>query len=127
MSESFTLAIWILVVWFLSMFTVEFAGHVARDYQIKEVKEFAIQQIADNGGYTTEVENKVKVKMAAYGLDPEWLVVKPEAIVNFEEQFEVILEGKYTYKAFNLLGSGVGNYTVLLKDQGTGIGHVYYR
>lgn len=128
MSDSFTLAIWIVVVWFLSMFTVEFSGHIARDYQVKEVKEFAVQQIADNGGYTVEVENKVKVKMAAYGLDESIFKINaPSDRVNFQENFSFQIDGSYTYRAFNLLGSTVGNFTVLISDKGSGIGNVYYR
>lgn len=127
MSDTIALPIWIIVFWFISMITPEFAGHVVRDYQIKEVKEYAVQQISDNGGYTAEVAARINAKMDSYGLDFEWLVVKPGAVVDYQEPFDVVIEGQYTYRAFNLLGSGVGNYTVSLKDKGTGIGHVYYR
>lgn len=127
MSDTIALPIWIVVFWFITMITPEFAGHVVRDYQIKEVKEFAVQQISDHGGYTADVAAKINKKMKSYGLNPDWLVVKPGSVVDYQEPFEVIIEGEYTYRAFNLLGSGLGNYTVTLLDRGTGVGHVYYR
>jgi hypothetical protein len=127
MSDTIALPIWIILFWFITMLTPEFAGHVVRDYQIKEVKEYAVQQISDNGGYTTEVASKINNKMVSYGLNPNWLVVKPDQKINWNEEFKIVIKGTYTYRSFNLLGTGIGNYTVDLKDEGTGTGHVYYR
>jgi hypothetical protein len=127
MSDTIALPIWIILFWFITMLTPEFAGQVVRDYQIKEVKEYAVQQISDNGGYTTEVASKINNKMLGYGLNPNWLVVKPDQKINWNEEFKIVIKGTYTYRSFNLLGTGIGNYTVDLKDEGTGTGHVYYR
>lgn len=128
MTDTFSALLWVVVLWFTSMYTVEFAGHVARDYQVKELKEFVVQQIADNGGYTSEADVKVKERMEAYGLDDTIFKISlPSGRVDYQEKFDVVISGSYTYRAFNLLGSGIGNFTVPIKDIGTGVGQVYYR
>lgn len=128
MDTVFTSWFFVLIFWFSSMFTVEFATHVARDYQVKEVTEFATEEIQNHGGYTIEVQKNIQERMDQLGLvEAGYQVEAPSEKVNFEERFTVKIAGEYTYRAFNLLGSEVGNYTVPVSSTGVGLGQVYFR
>jgi Domain of unknown function (DUF4320) len=128
MSESAVVAVFATLLWAIAMFSPEFAGHYVRTVQAKEVKDYVIQLVEKNGGYTTEVQSKVEEKMESYGLDEsDWTISYPSGTVNYEQEFEVTVEGRYRYKVFNLLGTGLGNFEIPIVTTGTGIGKVYFR
>ena len=112
----------------MSIFTIEFATHQVRDYQVKEVTEYAIQEIQNHGGYTDVVSNKILKRMEKHGLIAAgYSIEAPNNKIEFEEEFNVKLKGEFTYRALNILGSDVGNLTVPLSATGVGIGQVYFR
>lgn len=128
MDTVFTSWFFILIFWFSSMFSVEFASHVSRDYQAKELKEYAIQEIENYGGYTQDVQAKIEKRMIRYGLkDAGYTVEAPDSKIDYLEEFDFAVRGEFKYRAFNLLGSNLGTFTVPVSSKGSGIGQVYYR
>jgi hypothetical protein len=128
MSESTVVAVFATFLWAIAMFSPEFAGHYVRTVQAQELKDYVIQLVEKNGGYTPTVQSLVEERMESYGLDEsEWSISYPSGTINYEDEFNIKVEGKYRYRVFNLLGTGVGNFEIPIVTTGKGIGKVYYR
>lgn len=128
MDTVFTSWWFLLIFWCMSIFGIEFATHQVRDYQVKEVSEYAVQEIQNHGGYTDIVFEKIQKRMDQYGLiSAGYNIEAPNNKIEFEEEFDVKVKGEFTYRALNILGSDVGNLTVPLSATGVGIGQVYFR
>ncbi|WP_336883602.1 hypothetical protein [Priestia koreensis] len=128
MSEGVSVAIFAIFLWALAMFSPEFAAHATRAVQANELKEYAIQQTAKYGGYTSEVQAKIEKRMKEFNMSPsDWEVIHPANAVNMDQTFEIEVRGIYEYRVFNLLGTGVGHKDVPVKAVGSGLGQVLYR
>ena len=128
MDSVFTSWWFVLFFWFLCILSIEFTTHQTRDYQVKEIVEYAVQEIQNHGGYTDAVAEKITNRMNHLGLSSAGFQIEaPKNRIDFEEEFSVRIKGDYTYRAFNILGSELGNMTVPLSSSGVGIGQVYFR
>lgn len=128
MDSVFTSWWFVMFFWFLCIISIEFTTHQTRDYQVKEIIEYAVQEIQNHGGYTETVADKITNRMDQYGLRSAGFQIEaPKSRINFQEEFDVRVQGDFTYRAFNILGSDLGNWTVHLSSSGVGSGQVYFR
>lgn len=128
MSEGPGYAIFGIIFLTIFIFSAEFSGHVARTYQVSEVKQYAIELTETNGQYSSDVAAKVQAKMNSYGLtSARWSISHPTGRIAKDDSFEIKIKGSYTYRSMNILGSGIGNKTVAIESSGVGFGQVFWR
>lgn len=110
------------------MFVPEFAGHAFYTVKANEVSEYAVELAERDGGFTPETIEKVKNRMDKWNMGPDsWSFEHTQGKVNFNEPLYFNLTGKYEYRVFNLLNTGVGIKEVSISSSRSGFSQVYYR
>ncbi|MGG1021165.1 DUF4320 family protein [Bacillus paralicheniformis] len=90
----------------------------------KTTKEAEMQ-----GGITASVENRYKELLKEYGLDDKGFKVSynKKGEIQYNDPVKVEIEGEYTFKSFNLLGTGVGQFKLPIRSSDSGHSEVWYR
>lgn len=81
------------------------------------------------GGVTPEVENRFKESLVEYGLDPKVFSVSysSKGMIGHRAKFTVKVEGSYKFRTFNILGTGIGNFTLGIFATDSGVSEVWVR
>ncbi|MCM3227709.1 DUF4320 family protein [Terribacillus saccharophilus] len=93
----------------------------------------AIQEITldaeQQGGITNQVKANADETMKRYGLDNRGysITYSDSGQIQHGGRFNVELDGEYTFKAFNLLGTGVGQFSLPIHSSESGSSNVWWR
>jgi len=98
-------------------------------YKANTIVEQTTKEAEMQGGITQEVEEQYNKAMKRYGMDGKGFKISYDRTGKFEHRgrFEVELAGQYTFRAFNLLGTGVGQFTLPIVSKDSGVNEVWLR
>lgn len=98
-------------------------------YKANAVVEKTTKEAEMQGGVTTSVEEEFQKIMSKYGMqDKDFKVAYDrKGTIEHRGHFEVRLQGEHTFRAFNLLGTGVGTFTLPITAVDSGVSEVWYR
>lgn len=114
---------------FVLIFMTEYVIHTIYYDKVTKVSEFAVKTGENAGGITPEVIEKVEYRMHQENLDPEIFKFEHsnQPKVQWNYGFEVNVTGHFTYRAFNMIGTNLGNKTVLIESPNVGYSNVWFR
>lgn len=81
------------------------------------------------GGITPEVQQRFNEALEEYKLDPEIFSVSysNNGAVQRNGKFVVQVQGQYTFRTFNVLGTGLGNFSLPITATDSGVSEVWIR
>lgn len=96
-------------------------------YKANAVVEQVTKEGEMKGGITPDVQSFQRQMERDYNLDGKGFTVtySTESTVHYREKFVVEYEGAYTFRAFNLLGTGIGTFTLPIHAKDTGLSEVW--
>lgn len=99
------------------------------NYKASSVVAQVTKEAEMMGGITTPVQDRADELIEQYGLDGQNMNLSYSSTgkVNYRGRFSVELSGSYTFKSFNLLGTGIGEFTLPIKQGDTGFSEVWVR
>ncbi|MEI5919532.1 DUF4320 family protein [Bacillus cereus] len=128
MNQLVTYGLLFLVLMGIVMFGPEFAGHAFYNVKANEVSEYAVGLAEREGGFTDNVISKVKSRMDHYNMPSDtWKIEYTQGKVDFNKELHFEISGKYQYRVFNLLNTGVGTKEVPVSSYRSGLSQVYFR
>lgn len=130
MTRGYTaLGLMLLIIFPIITFVPELIVYGTLATKANSVVEQTIKEAEMTGGITPEVEEQYKKILKEYGLDDKGFSIKYDRIgkVAHRERFAVELKGSYTFKTFNLLGTGIGNFSLPIVSNDSGISEVWTR
>lgn len=98
-------------------------------YKSNSIVEQVTKEAEMLGGITPEVENRFNEALADYGLTDKGFTIEYDRTgqLQYRDRFTVQLKADYTFTAFNLLGTGVGKFTLPITATDSGISEVWIR
>lgn len=129
MSKHISFLLFLMINTFLILFVLESFQHAFYYKKANDLSEFAVKTAENKGGFTTDVISTVEYRKSTENLDsPQWNVdYKTTGQRNFGESIEVNTSGTFTYRTFNLLGTGLGNMDVQINAPNVGFSNVWFR
>lgn len=98
-------------------------------YKANSVVEQTTKEAEMQGGITSSVQNQVQSFIKDFGLEDKGFTITYDSTgqMQHRERFEVSLQGQYTFRAFNFLGTGIGNFSLPITAVDSGVSEVWYR
>lgn len=98
-------------------------------YKSNSVVEQVTKEIEMQGGITTEVEEVFQRILKEQGMTKKDFSIQYNRSGQIEHRgrFVVQFKGEYTFRAFNLLGTGIGNFTLPITSTDSGLSEVWIR
>ncbi|MED5094548.1 DUF4320 family protein [Bacillus safensis] len=98
-------------------------------YKAQTVVAKTTKEAEMQGGITPAVEQKYKELMEQYGLQDKGLKISYDKTgqKQFGDVVQMKLDGEYTFKSFNLLGTGAGQFNLPINTSDQGRSEVWYR
>ena len=129
MNHTINYAIFFMLVMSIIFFAADSISFGVQYVKSNELSKESIRLAERYGGYTPAVESEINKKIDKLGLDKEIFKVttSTNGIVNFKGTIKIKVSGEYTFKAFNFLGTGIGNVTIPINVEKTGYSDVLYR
>lgn len=128
-----------LVVWpflfyislVVCLFVPDLIIYGTKVYRADSLVEMTVKEGEMKGGLTPEVQAQFYKQLENYGLDKDEKGYKvdfdnPGQITRMDK-FSVNFETQYTFTTFNLLGTGIGQFTLPIKSIDSGINEVWLR
>lgn len=81
------------------------------------------------GGVVSSVENRTQKILEDYGVDNKNFKVTYSKTGTLQQRnrFTVTVTSEYTFRSFNLLGTGLGQFTLPIEAKDSGRSEVWYR
>lgn len=121
-------AIGMAFFWLMSMsimvFVPDLIVYGTLVYKANAAVEQATKEAEMRGGFTPEVEAHYKKVLHDYGLEMEGARGHPST-VPYRDKIMIGYQGTYTFRAFNLFGTGVGTFTLPIVAQDVGVNEVW--
>ncbi|MFS0783379.1 DUF4320 family protein [Bacillus sp. 1P06AnD] len=112
-----------------SVFIPDLIVYGTLNYKANAIVESTTKEAEMLGGITPEVKTSMDETIKQYGYDRQKYNVEFGNSGKMQQggKFTVKLSSEYTFKAFNLLGTGVGKFTLPVEAEDSGISEVWYR
>ncbi|AJQ62748.1 putative secreted protein (plasmid) [Bacillus thuringiensis serovar morrisoni str. 4AA1] len=128
MSEAVQYVLFFIALMAIILFGAEFAGHTVYNTKANEISEYAVSLAEREGEFSPTVIEKVKKKLDDWNMDSgKWKMDYTKGKVDFNQPLNFTIEGKYEYRVFDLLQSGVGVKEVSITSTRSGLSQVYFR
>lgn len=117
--------------WLMSMsimiFVPDLVVYGTLVYKANAVTEQTTKEAEMKGGITSDVKMFYRQVEQDYGMQNKGFTMqyRTDHDVHYREKFSVAYQGTYTFRAFNLLGTGVGKFTLPITAQDTGVSEVW--
>ncbi|CAI6330749.1 DUF4320 family protein [Bacillus subtilis] len=123
------LAFFFLMTMAIMVFIPDLIVYGTLSYKANTVVAKTTKEAEMQGGFTPTVEKRYQELMKEYGLDDKGMTVSynKKGEVQYNEQVQVQIKGEYTFKSFNLLGTGVGQFKLPIESSDSGVSEVWYR
>lgn len=123
------LAFFLLMTFSILVFIPDLIVYGTLNYKANAVVQNTTKEAEMQGGITQSVQDKYQEYLTKYGLDNKGFTISYSStgLLQQKEHFSIELKGEYTFKAFNLLGTGIGNFTLPISSYDSGISQVWLR
>ncbi len=124
-SYGFIILLLLPFILFVPELTIYGVQSVKANNVIEDVTKYAEM----SGGITPEVETMYTNRLIEIGLDPNNFSISysKKGRLQHQEKFTVQLKGSFTFKTFNVLGTGIGNFKAPISAIDSGISEVWIR
>lgn len=98
-------------------------------YKANGIVEQVTKEAEMVGGFTASVDERYEEALSQYGLEDKGFSVhySDTGLVEHKGKFVVQVRGSYTFQAFNLLGTGIGHFTLPIVATDSGVSEVWIR
>lgn len=122
-------AFFMIIAFVFVVFIPDLVVYGTLSYKANSVVEQTTKEAEMQGGVTTEVQTQFQSFLEDYGLDDKGFTVSYDKTgeIQHRGRFEVALQGQYTFRALNFLGTGVGNFSLPITAVDSGVSEVWYR
>jgi len=121
-------AIGMAFFWLMSMsimvFVPDLIVYGTLVYKANAAVEQATKEAEMRGGFTPEVEAHYKKVLRDYGLEEEGIIAH-QSSVGYRDKMMIGYQGTYRFRAFHLLGTGGGTFTLPIVAQDIGVNEVW--
>ncbi len=99
------------------------------NYKANAVVEQVTKEAEMVGGITPEVESRMQKSLKDFGLENKGFKATYDRTGQVEHRgrFTVTLKGEYTFKGFNLMGTGIGYFSLPVTSIDSGMSEVWIR
>ncbi|MEQ2529120.1 DUF4320 family protein [Bacillaceae bacterium CLA-AA-H227] len=123
------IAFFLLISFSIMVFIPDIIVYGTWTYKANSIVEKVTKEAEIQGGVTPSVEAHYNQIIKDYGMEDKGFTVKysQKGQIQHQGRFTVEFEGAYTFRSFNLLGTGIGNFTLPIKANDSGRSEVWYR
>lgn len=114
---------------FFILMMMEFMMLGFMNIKVNDLSEYAIKTAENSGGFTASAKSKIENRMINDNMTSSNYAIQyiTDGKKNFSEEIQVNAAATFTFKTFNLLGTGIGNKTIQINSPNTGYSNVWYR
>lgn len=129
MSSTVGKAFGLLLVLMFSIFIPDVTIHGVKYLKVEQASKSITELIEQEGIINSNTQSEINNILTKKGLDPdEWnIIISRTGKINYNERFEVILEGQHRYQSINIMGTELGNFSVPISQTEPGYSKVYFR
>ncbi|MGC7930650.1 MULTISPECIES: DUF4320 family protein [Lysinibacillus] len=119
----------LLILFPFAVFLPELSVYGVQSTKANNVTEQTTKHAELMGGITPEVKARFQETLGESGLNPAnfHITYSTEGKVQHKEKFSVKVTGTFTFKTFNVLGTGIGNIKVPISSLDSGVSEVWIR
>lgn len=123
------LAFFLMLSMVIMVFIPDLIVYGTLSYKANAVVEQTTKEAEMQGGITTSVKSFHQQIVEDYGMDDKGfnVVYSNNGPVQHRGRFTVEYNGEYTFRSFNLLGTGIGQFTLPITAKDSGISEVWQR
>lgn len=123
------LAFVLLCLFPVIVFIPDLTIYGVQSYKSNSIVEQVTKEIEMQGGVTTEVEQVFQRVLKENGMSDKGFTIEYNRTGQIEHRgrFVVQFKGEYTFRAFNLLGTGKGKFTLPITSTDSGLSEVWIR
>jgi|APAga8741244001_1050109.scaffolds.fasta_scaffold07726_5 hypothetical protein len=123
------LAFFLLISFVFIIFIPDIIVFSAQNNKVNQVVEKITKEAEMQGGVNNEVQQYSQRLLEDYNIQDKGYEISYSSTEPLQQgqQFTVKMEGEYKFKAINLLGTGIGGFTLNISSEDSGRSEVWYR
>lgn len=123
------IAFFLLISFVFVIFIPDIIVFSVQNNKVNQVVEKITKEAEMQGGVNEEVQQYYTKLLTDYNIEDKGYEISYSSTEPLQQgqQFSVKMEGEYKFKAINLMGTGIGGFTLNISSEDSGRSEVWYR